>query len=339
MGPPILGLNAGSPDWTVQQESDASGTHILSAIGVDTVGGSWKRVWYRAAAWSEKDDLGGNMAGKSPASNACSVVIPPVDPPVISPLLIEWPAGGAVGDVLIKWNSPAPIKKTPLGHHTISIRAKVVGAAPGTTDLIAVNGPLANLPQLQPATGSGAWRAGGGPPSAVEYRAIVRRAAVSDALQFSVQIIDPLGRSSEQLATIAAGPILPDPVLQNFALSTLTAPVGRLLGWTSDAPLTAGDAGSYTLRVTIVRPPRQLFPPIGPFIPQPPITIELGLDDVPLDEPGPLTPGADPLRVRRNSGAGPTFSYYAFCRVPVKQFIVRLTAPDGRFAEHVEPVS
>lgn len=338
MGPPILALSAGSPGWAVQQASDATGTHIVSAVGMDTTAGSWKRVWYRAAAWSEKDDLRGNMAGKSVGSSACWVVIPPADSPAISPLAIEWPLGGAIGDVLFKWTSPAPLKKTPLGHHTIAIRAKVIGAPAGTADLIAVRDPLAALAQVQPATGSGAWRDGGGPPSPVEYRAIVRRAAVTDAVQFSVQITDPMGRTSEQLATVAAGPILPDPVLQNFGLSTLITPPGRLLEWTSDTPLSAGDAGSYALRVVVTRPPKQLFPPIGPFVPQPPIVIELGLDDVPLDEPGPLTAGADPVRVRRNPGAGPSFSYYAFCRVPVKQFLVRLTAPDGRFVEHVESV-
>ena len=339
MGPPVQILHAGSPGWTVQEQTEGLASHIVSALGEDTPNGSWKRVWYRATAWSEKDDLRGNMAGKSPASSACWVVVPPADSPVISPLVLEWPSGGAAGDVLIKWSSPAPLRKTPVGPHTTSISATVVGAPPDAKPLIAVAKPLASLPVTQPATGSDAWRAGGGPPSPFEYRAIVRRAAVSDVVKFSVRITDPLGRTSEQLATIAAGPILPKPVLENFVLTTSVAPPGKMLTWFSSSPLTESDAGAYTLRVTVIRPKKQLFPPFGPFVPQPPITLELGLDDVPLDEPGPVPAGVDPLRVRRNPGAGPNFSYYAFCRVPATQFIVRLTSPDGQFVEHVQPVS
>ncbi len=338
MGPPVQTLNVASAGWTVQQETDALGSHITVAQGFDTPLGSWKRVWYRATAWSDKDDLRGNLAGKSPASSVSWVVVPPVDPPVISALQVEWPSGGGPGDVLIKWSSPAPVKKTPLGPHTISIRAAVVGAPAGTPPLISVDGPLESLGVTQPGTGSGAWRAGGAPPSPTQYRAIIRRADVNDAVQFSVRITDPLGRSSEQRTTIKPGSVLPLPVLEGFVLTASVAPPGTMLSWFTDAPLDAGDAGSYILRVTAIRPPKQIFPPIGPFIPQPPITIELGLGDIALDEPGPVPAGVDPLRVRRNSGAGPKFSYYAFCRVPVKQFVVRLTSPDGHFAEHVQPV-
>ena len=86
------------------------------------------------------------------------------------------------------------------------------------------------------------------------------------------------------------------------------------------------------------RPPRRLFPN-GPLIPQPPITIEMSLADVPLDEPGPVPAGNDPLRVRRMPGAGPEFKYYAFVRVPFTQITVRLTSPDGRVAQHVQSPS
>ena len=339
MGPPILTLTPAAPGWTVNQTADVFGTNIVSATGTDTPAGSWKRVWYRASAWSERDDLRGNLAGKSPASNSCWVVIPPGDAPHISPLAIEWPPGGALADVLVKWNSAAPARKTPLGHHTIAIRARAVGADEGTPPLIAINVPLAALPQAQPATGSGAWRAAGGSPGPSEYQAIIRRAAITDKVQLSIQITDPVGRSSERLVTIDEGPILPDPKIENVTLTTSVVPPGRLLQWTSDAPLGAGDAGPYTLRIAVLRPPKQRFPPLGPFLPQPPILVELGLEDVPLDEAGPITAGADPVRVRRNPGAGPTFSYYVFCRVPVTKFIIRLTAPDGRLAEHIETVS
>jgi len=339
MGPPVQVVTAGSPGWTVQQQSDAFGSHIVSAAGVDTPTGSWKRVWYRVAAWSAKDDLRGNLPGRSPASNACWVVVPPPDPPPLANLQIDWPLGGGPADVLIKWSSAAPVKKTPLGPHTLSIRAAVVGAASGTPPLIAFEGPLDQLPSAQPASGSGAWRAGGGPPNPFDYRAILRRASVADAIEFAVRITDPVGRTSERLATIPSGPVLPPPVLADFVLTPSALPPGLMLTWTSDAPLEAFEAGSYLLRVTVMRPPRRLFPPLGPLVPQPPLILQLALSDIPLDEPGPVPPGVDPLRVRRMPGPGPKFSYYAFCRVPATRFIVRLSAPDGRFAEHVEQVS
>jgi hypothetical protein len=332
MGPPVQAVNAGSPGWTVQQETDTFGTHITTAVGFDTPNGSWKRVWYRVAAWSARDDLRGNLAGRSPASNACWVVVPPSDPPPLSPLHLEWPPGGGPADVLIKWSSAAPVKKTPLGPHTLSIRAAVVGAAPGTQPLIAFEDRIDRLSQLQPATGSGAWRVAG------DYRALLRRVSVNDAVEFAVRLTDPVGRTSERLAAIPAGPILPPPVLEDFVLKTSVTPPGTMLLWSSDAPMEVFEAGAYTLRVTAMRPPRRLFP-LGPLVSQPPLILEMGLNDVPLDEPGPVPPGADPLRVRRNPGPGPKFSYYAFCRVPVTRFIVRLTSPDGSVAEHTQQVS
>jgi len=81
------------------------------------------------------------------------------------------------------------------------------------------------------------------------------------------------------------------------------------------------------------QPPRL----IGSFrIPQPPIIQQMSLATVPMDEPGPVPLGADPLRVRRMPGAGPKYTYYAFVRVSFTQIILRLSSPDGRFAEHIQ---
>ena len=154
----------------------------------------------------------------------------------------------------------------------------------------------------------------------------------------AIRITDPLGRVSEQLVTIAPGPVLPEPVLENFVVTPSVTPPGVMVSWTSDAPIEVGDAGAYQLRVTVLRPPKQLFPPLGPFVPQPPMVLEMGLDDVPLDEPGPVPPGGDPLRVRRMPGSGPVHSYYAFSRVPATAVVVRQAGPDGRVAEHSQPV-
>lgn len=332
MGPPVQTISAGSVGWTVQQETDSFGSHMVSATGLDTPPGSWKRVWYRVTAWSALDALRGNLPGRSPASNACWVVIPPPDPPPLSSLQLDWPSGGGPADVLVKWSSSAPVRKTPVGPHIISIRAVLPGAPPRTDPLIAIEAPLEKLDSAPPSAGSGAWRIDD------QYRALLRRSSINDKIEFAVRLTDPLGRTSERLLTIAPGPVLPDPHLTNFVLTSSSAPPGIILSWSSDAPLDLFESGAYRLRVTVRRPKRRLFLG-GPFIQPPPLIVEMGLPDIPLDEPGPVPPGGDPLRLRRMPGPGPVFTYYAFCRTPAVQFTVRLTSPDGRTAEHIQPVS
>jgi len=325
MGPPVMTIDALNPGWKSATEPEP---HIVAEVQ-ETPTGSWKRVWYRAAAWSDEDELRGTLPARSSASTAAWVVIPPATPPNITPLILEWAEGG-LGDVLVKWTSSAPLKKTPLGPHKISINAKRIGAPPDETPLIAFEDDLNQLGTTQPVTGSRAWRIEGTKP--IEYRAIVQRADVSDAVQLAVRITDPLGRTSEALGTIQPGSMVPDPVLSGFVLKTSVSPSGRLLEWVSPSPL---DVGPYTLRVRVLRPPQPLFPNGRPVF-LPPITLEMALADVPLDEPGPVPGGTDLLRVRRMPGAGPQFSYYAFVRVPFTQIIVRLTSPDGRVAQHIQ---
>ena len=310
--------------WSVAQTSDALGMHITTASGTDTPAGSWKRVWYRVAAWSDADLLRGTLGARSPASTAAWVVVPPPTPPDLSAIVMEWP-GGAMTDVLLKWSSAAPVPKTPIGNHTLSIRVRRVGAPREEPAMLAFEGPLSQLP----ATGPGAWRdAASAKP--VQYRAFIHRATINDALEISVRITDPVGRSTESLAMVKAGPLLPDPVLTNPAILMNAPPPGAQLNWSSSTPI---GPGAYTLRVTVGRPPRRLG---NRRIPQPPISLQMALSDVPLDEPGPVPPGADPLRVRRLPGAGPDFAYYAFVRIAFTQITVRLTAPDGRVAQIVQ---
>jgi hypothetical protein len=240
---------------------------------------------------------------------------------------MEWP-GTAPPDVLLKWTSAAPVKKTPLGPHTIAIRAKRIGAPDTEPPLLAFDGPLSDLVTTQPATGSAAWRIDSTKPS--QYRAILRRADINDSIQVSIRITDPLGRASEALATVNPGSILPDPVLSNFVQKKSLAPPGVTIGWASDTPL---DPPVYSITVTVSQPPKKIG---NIFVRQPNITQTLPLASVPLDEPGPVPPGVDPLRVRRMPGPGPKFNYYAFIRVPFTQVLVKLSAPDGRSTQHIE---
>lgn len=332
MGPPVLTISPATPAWNVATTNDALGLHIEQAIGTDAPSGSWKRVWYRAVAWSEKDDLRGLLPDRSPASNAAWTVVPPATPPPLSGLAVDWPSGGALGDAIIRWTSAAPVRKTPLGAHTITVQAKVTGNAPATL-INVLDKPLSSLATAAPGAGSGVWRSGGGPPAPVEYSALIRRTDVNHRVQVMVRITDPLGRTSEKFVTVEPGPVLPPPNLGGFSIVKSLNPPGVQLNFTSSSPIKEPAAGDYKLRVTVVRPK-----PPNQFVPPPPIIVEMGLDDVPPDEPGPIPPGADPVRVRRNKGPVNPASYYVFSRVAVSKFIVRLTSPDGRSVEHTEQV-
>lgn len=323
MGPSVATVTGSGAGWTVTKQIDDFGANIETATGFDTPTGSWKRVWYRAVAWSDPDPLRGYLAGRSLASSAAWVVVPPSDPPDLSAVTVSWPAGGALGDVLLRWTSSAPLRKMPLGPHTLTVRAWVKGATP----LIETNSSLDALPTTAPVADSGVWVTDADGPSPFEYAAVLRRLSPDDAVQVIIRLTDPLGRSSERLVGIPSGPILPAPDLSNFVLTNSTNPAGKMLTWNSDSPYALNDPSPYVLRVTAFR--RSNFP----FITLTPVTFQMPLPGVPLDEPGPVPPGTDQLRVRRVPGASVTQGYYAFCRVAVTRFVVRLTSPDGRVAE------
>lgn len=331
MGPPVLTVDALTAGWNVTQENDALGSHITVAAGAETPSGSWKRVWYRAAAWSEADLLRGTLPARSPASTVAWTVIPPSVPPNLSAITVEWP-GTNPPDALCKWTSAAPLKKTPLGPHRISVRARRSGSPLDEPALIAFEGELDTLPAAPPAAGSGVWRVEGSKP--IQFQAMVRRAALTDAVDITVRLTDPVGRTTERFSRVEPGPLLPDPDLTGFVLKNSLTPAGKQLNWSSTTPIALG----YTLQVVVSRPPRQPFPN-GPFIPQPAVQMQMLLEDVPLDEPGNVPAGSDPLRIRRMPGNGPKFNYYAFVRIPFTQILVRLTSPDGRSVQHAQPTN
>jgi hypothetical protein len=327
MGPPVASVTGSGGGWTVAQTSDVYGTNIQTVSGLDMPSGRWKYVWYRAVAWSDPDPLRGYLGGRSSASSAAAIVVPPADPPNLSAIGVSWPLGGQLGDVLLTWTSGAPLQKTALGPHTLTVHA----AAPDAPPLIELNSRVDSLPTSEPVD-SGVWLTNPAGPAPFAYSAVVRRTTVDDPLQVIVRMTDPLGRSSESLVSIPSGPVLQPPDLSDFLVSPSLNPPGTMLTWKSQAPYEMWDPAPYGLRVTAIRPQLMKFPP-------PPIVLQMPLPDVPLDEPGPVPPGVDPLRVRRVVTGGTQQDYYAFCRVSVARFVVRLTAPDGRFVEQTISVS
>ncbi|HET9956120.1 MAG TPA: hypothetical protein VFQ61_16550 [Polyangiaceae bacterium] len=335
MGPPVATITGSGGDWLVEQQTDIFGANIQRVSGLDSPSGSWKRVWYRAAAWSDADPLRGYLPGRSLESSASWVVIPPATPPDLSGVTVSWPAGGALGDVLLEWTSQAPLRKTPLGPHVLSVRVNVAGQA---TPLLDFRGNLEGLPTAAAASGSSVWLTTPGAPAPRGYAAYLRRASEADVLAVTIQLTDPLGRSSERVLRIGAGSVLPAPLIGKVQLRKVLTPAGTQLLFTCNAPLELVET-PYVLQVTADRAATVL--PLLPRILRPPqrLTVELPIPDVPKDNDANPPAGSEPLLIRRVTSSPNGRSFYAFSRVAVQRFVVRLTAPDGRSAEHIEVVS
>ncbi|HYO83933.1 MAG TPA: hypothetical protein VES20_21195 [Bryobacteraceae bacterium] len=324
MGPAVAVIDGTGNGWTVESFDDAYGTNIGGIDGRDTPTGSWKRVWYRAAAWSAPDTLRGYLKGRSPESSAVWCVVPPSTPPNLSQVAMLWP-GGDLSEVLLRWTSTAPVARTPVGAHVLGIRVEKLGDKP----LIQLTQNLEHVGKTPPGAGqSGVWITGGSGAS-TDYSAMIRRGSVNDALQVGIRITDPMGRTSERVLSIGAGPVLPMPDLFNLTVVPSVTPAGTFLNFQTHAPLDVTYPTPYVIDVTANR----TFPPASTAVQHMPLPI------VPLDEPGDVPGGLDPLRIRRTSDAGHAHSFYAFCRVPLKSFVVRITAPDGRSVEETVVVN
>jgi hypothetical protein len=176
MSPPIVSLTASTGGWVVTTASDQTfGTYIASVTGTGAPAGSWKRVWYRSTAWTALDQTRGALPGRSDASPATFVVLPPPDPPVLSPLLIGTGPGAA--DVIPQWTCTSPVARTPLGPHQIAVRAVAPGTPPQPPPgpLLSLDSTLDQFGNTQPASGSGAWIVGT-VSGVTTYRTQVRRA-------------------------------------------------------------------------------------------------------------------------------------------------------------------
>jgi hypothetical protein len=316
MGPPIARLIGTTGPWSVTSATDPEfGAYISSVRGVDAPNGSWRRVWYRATSWTKRDETRGGLPGRSEASNAAWVVLPPPDGPEVSPIAIG--SGPTPPDVVLQWTSTAPVKRTPLGPHVIAVRAGVAGSDP----LIKLDAALDAVATTAPASGSGVWITGTA-AGVTTYRALIRRAAVTDVISAAVRITDPIGRTGAQLITVPAGPPDPPPDLGNLQLTKLTvpAPPHLVLRFTSSSSVVPLLDGPYVLTITGV--------PLVPIVFPPPLKLTEPLGNVPTKAPVPVPP----TLLIRSSGHAP-FTYTLTTTANLKGFVVRITGPDGKFVE------
>ncbi len=266
-----------------------------------------------------------------------SVLVPPADPPDLSPLTISWPGGDPAG-VLISFTSTAPVAPTPIGPHRLSLQAAVAGAG----DLVLATSDLDKVAAAQPATGSGGWRVAG---SATEYRLLLRRASVADAVSVIVRLTDPLGRVSERTVTVAAGSVAPLPSLSPIDAFTI-AGRGRVFSFSTDAPNTDGSGGVNRLRIELqpeaapgpLPRPRPLPP--GPIGPRPPASAFRLIDGVYVFD-GPLSsvpvlsglPAASASLVLGRQAPPLDDNFSLFAAPKLRSVLVRITLADGRTVE------
>jgi hypothetical protein len=236
MGPPVASITASGGGWTV------AGSGLIETVtGDDRPTGSWRQVWYRAVAWSEDDPQRGLLKGRSLASPAVSVLVPPAGPPDLSALVMSWP-GGDPAVVLVTFTSSAPINPTPVGPHMLTVQASVSGGAA----LVSSNQPLAQVATVAPVTGSGISRVDGNPQ---QYRLLLRRASVNDAVSVIVRMTDPLGRVTERTLAIAAGSAVPLPDLSPISGAVVSASV-KAYTFSTDAP-DSNSAGAFRIRIVL----------------------------------------------------------------------------------------
>ncbi len=360
MGPPVAAIEATGGGWTVHG-LDGDAAALADATGTDQPDGSWKKVWYRAVAWAHPDPDRALLPGRSPPSNAMSVVIPPDGPPNLSPLTAEWP-GGPVQDVLVHFTSTAPVAKTALGPHKLAVDAQVLsGPSKSAPDPLLLEAfELQAVPAAPPAPPlSGTWRT-----SATQYALRLRRGSVDDRVAVVVRMTDPLGRTTERVLTVASGPVDPAPDVLDLEMHVVKPNVVNAT-WRSSAPIPPRAGGKYTIKVTVAAPKKPILTPApvphpivqphgvaallakkgvaletldvvrGPIIKLPGqvTVIEMALADVPVVGKAPL-PGQPWQLVRLNSAHGVT-SYGLTYNGAAASVTVRITAPDGRFAEQV----
>jgi hypothetical protein len=271
MGLPVATMTHSDGVWTVKPTVSAEpgeNQPIGVISGTDTVEGSWKRVFYRAVAWSGDQPAKALYGGRSAASPAVEVIVPPAAAPDLSVITATPPSGTGVEFTV---TSTAPVEDTALGPHRLRVEVFNVKPDDSLASLyiwpdIPPDGPIADrLADVPTVSGTGLWRNG----STLHVK--VNKQAAGDRARIRILLTDPLGRSTERVLTSAAPPVLVPPDIEDVVL-TAVAGKGYVLGFKTHAPLTS----AYKLNVS--------FAPVktGPSLPQPPLTASMLLSDIPL---------------------------------------------------------
>ncbi len=330
MGFPIAEIAASGGGWSVVPPSPAPEEWIESVSGTDQPGGSWRYVWYRAVAWADPIPERGVLGGRSQASPAVPIIIPPDGPPALGVLAPSWPGGG-IGDVQLDFASSAPVAPTPLGPHVLHVHVVERGIK---EPLIASALPLADLPTSAPGgAASGLWR-----DSDTGYRLLIRRTHAANPASVTVRMVDPLGRSSERNLSIGEGSIVPVPVLSGIQSFTISGR-GEVFTFTIDNASDEVVGGEYyrlALTLTLRRAPSDADPALPWLGASPPrthggtqftrhgdkLTYSARLKDIPTTAP------TETIAVSRQRIGG-RVTVSLFVRADLRSVEARVISPDG----------
>jgi hypothetical protein len=338
-------------------------TYVTQVTGTDGPEGSWKPYWYRAIAWGSDAPQRGVLGSRGRPSPAISVVVPPADPPPLTPPVLTWP-GGDPGAILVAFSAPVPIQPTTLGPHRLSAEVRLNGQdAPlfftfdptGPDDPSAPGQPLpGSLPldlvsEVPPGMATGLWRLDDG--TLRNYRLRIERPAALPGGSVTLRLTDPLGRTTERVASFGEGSIIPLPSLtpvdkftvgaRDFFTTTTDAPLEFRVRITIRVPRTAGGGLIGTLPDLRNGPRGRLTPLPGPMLDLgaarsrsqfkqsgTTLTYEADIADVPRTET--LTIGEAPMFSARRQTTGGQTGLSVIARSPLRLVRFEILLPDGR---------
>lgn len=334
MGPPIASITGGTATITVTPtvSSNLGESQPLGLVdGIDAVPGSWQPVYYRAVAWAADDPDRGQYGGRSQPSTIRQVVVPPAGNPDLAPLVVTTPARGTP-QVRIDTVTGAPVEPTPLGPHRIEAEV-IVTHDNGTSETLfqypdspasgtAPDTAFDQCPQAAPAANaSGMWR---DPPAGASTGVHLQlaRAAYTDQLAVRLRVTDPLGRLTEQVATVPpTNPVIP-PDITNVEIFTILGR-GRVLSFDTSVPDAVAGLGPYRVHIALTE--ISPMPPHIPHVVQ--VTDDVGAirvlgpgDDI-FADPAPI-----PLRQVPEAGGGRTIAAVLRGTGSVSAGVI---APDG----------
>lgn len=193
----------------------------LPAVGAvahhtDTIQPSWRRIWYRAVAWSGRDDLNGFIEGRSTASAAVSVIAPPKAAPAITDVRVNE-LHSTLADALVSWATDAPFELGRLGAHqaileTHDVSGTRIHRLEGRVDALTRVATQAAVPAPDPANRR-IIHVTDAPGN--RLYAWLHRPAAEQSFRLDLKIIDPLGRIGHFGLDVPPIPPTPPPVVTN----------------------------------------------------------------------------------------------------------------------------
>jgi hypothetical protein len=257
MGPPLASVAATA---TADPETPAGARYVASFV--DPGLGDWRPAHYRTRAvplLAPADRERGRVGQRSLDSSASAVLLPPPDAPdLVLGAVSNW-APDETG-VLVPITTDAPLERHPLGPFRLDVEAAVAG---GGAEVAAFSSTLDQIAEASITA----------PPGAVGTGTFTRTARVArhttiaiwfirpspqQAVDVSVRLTDPLGRSRTVTVTVPALPLHPVP---QVAITGLRAvPNGVVATITTNVIADSGPGGDAALTV-VAR--RLAFPPTG----------------------------------------------------------------------------